>query len=243
MLSLDEMRKLRSAYRSHEALAEQEILDAIGNPTREEIITTALEGLKSEDRNVRVLMLRVLKGQSGEQAMQGILIGLGDTKRRVKEVALKSYQPFLHYPEITARLEEMVADEGEHKKIRAAALHTLTGHGVGTLLDVLPKVAADALESLAQNEQFREKILFNLLMLDLSEHVETLLKEFVKNGSKAEAVMATRALCGYRVVHIDAFAHDKKMQKQIMHNGELAAGRVFYWIKRSEFDAFIQEQG
>ena len=235
MISLEYMKKLRAAYQAHAPRPEQEVLTEIGNPTQEEIVATALEGLKSEDRNVRVLMLRVLNRQSGEEAMRGILAGLHDEKRRVKEVALKSCQPFLHHPEIPARLEEMVTDEDEHKKIRAGALHTLTGHGVGARLDVLPKVAAASLESLAQNRQFREKILFNLLMLDLSEHVDDLLKDFVKNGSKEEAVMATRALCGYRVVHVDAFAHDRKLQKQVMHRCELAAGRVFYWMKRDEF--------
>lgn len=240
MLSLDQMRKLRDAYNPHQPMPEADAFEAIGNPTREAVVETALEGLKSEDRNVRVLMLRVLSGQSGDKAMHGILTGLNDQKRRVKEVAIKSCRSFLHYPEITEKLEALVIDEKEHKKIRSGALFCLTGHGVGATLQVLPKAAADALETLSQNEQLRGEILFRLLMLDLSEHVEALLRAFVKHGSKEEAVMATRALCGYRVIHIGAFENDKAMLRHVTQTYELAAGRVFYWMKRSEFEALTQ---
>ena len=90
MLALEDMRKLRSAYVLHSPVLEEKILEEIGNPAREEIVASALEGLKSEDRNARVLMLRVLSGQCGEEAMQGILTGLRDEKRRVRTVAIKS---------------------------------------------------------------------------------------------------------------------------------------------------------
>ncbi len=69
MLSLDAMRKLRDAYDPYTGVSEADVLRQIGNPTRDVIIDTALEGLKSEDRNIRVLMLRVLAGQSGEKAI------------------------------------------------------------------------------------------------------------------------------------------------------------------------------
>lgn len=233
MPTLEDMQKLRSAYAPHSPVAEEEILKEIGNPTRQEIVAGALEGLNSEDRNLRVLMLRVLKGQYGEQAMQGILTGLRDKKRRVREVAIKSCQPYLHYPQIIERLEEMVTDEGETKRIRGAALHMLTGYGVGPPLRALPKVAAETLETLSKNEQYREKILFNLLMLDLSEHVESLLKEFVKSGTRKEAVMATKALCGYRVVNIGSF-DDEAVVKEITQTCERAGGEVFFWVKQAD---------
>src|SRR5688500_1226334 len=70
MLSLAAMRQLRDAYHPHRPLSEKAVFDRVGNPTPDEIIETALAGLKSEDRNVRVLMLRVLKGQTGEKAMR-----------------------------------------------------------------------------------------------------------------------------------------------------------------------------
>jgi hypothetical protein len=80
MLSLDAMRKLRAAYDPYSGVSEVDVLRQIGNPTRDAIIDTVLEGLHSEDRNIRVLMLRVLAGQSGERAMRGILAGLGDVE-------------------------------------------------------------------------------------------------------------------------------------------------------------------
>ena len=236
MLTLEQMRKLRSVYvyDPDSSVTEEEVFQEIGNPSCEEIVATALEGLRSDDRNVRVLMLRVLKGQYGDRAMEGILAGLRDEKRRVREVAIKSCLPYLHYPEIVERLEEMVRDEDETNKIRSAALHTLAGHGVGTSLGELPQTAAETLETFTRNEQYREKVLFNLLMLDLSEHVESLLKEFVQSGSKKEAIMATKALCGYQVVNIGMYAK----ANQITEPCERAGGRVFYWVKREDLERY-----
>jgi len=69
------MRKLRDGYFEHVPISEQEALAELGNPSEEEIVDTALSGMKSEDRNRRVLMLRVLKHQTGDRAMLGILRG------------------------------------------------------------------------------------------------------------------------------------------------------------------------
>jgi hypothetical protein len=63
-----------------------------------------------------------------------------------------------------------------------------------------------------------------------------LLKEFVKNGTKAEAVMATRALCGYRVIHINIFENDKAAERYVLQMCELAAGRMWYWITRADLE-------
>jgi hypothetical protein len=241
MLSLEAMQQIRAAYDPHFPISEEEVLERLGNPIRDEIIETALAGLKSEDRNVRVLMLRVLQGQTGEKAMRGILVGLNDTVRRVRSVAIKSSGNYLQFREITTRLKEIVTDEHEIRKIRGQALSSLlstNGPGVKDLTET----AADTLKMLAKAEKYRFDILFGLLRLDLTDNVEELLKEFVKNGTKTEAIMATRALCGYRVVHIGVFEHDVDAQQQVMRTCELAAGRMYYWITRTEFETLIGKQ-
>ncbi len=236
MLGLEAMRHIRDAYAPHLPMSEKEAMALAGNPTPDEIIETALAGMASDDRNVRVLMLRVLKGQTGEKAMRGIVAGLNDKVRRVRVVAIKSSGNFHQFPQVTNRLREIVTDEQEKRKIRGEALSSLAGAG-GNVVEELTETAAKALETLASTGKYRLDILFGLLRLDLTDHVEELLKEFVKNGSKAEAIMATRALCGYRVIHIGIFENDKAVQRHIMHSCELAAGRMFYWITRAEFDA------
>jgi HEAT repeat protein len=244
MLTLESMRQLRDAYDPHLPASEKEVFELVGNPTPDEIIETALAGLKSEDRNVRVLMLRVLKWQTGEKAMRGILAGLGDKVRRVRVVAIKASGNYHQFPEITNRLREIVTDEQEKRKIRGEALGSLAGAG-GSVVEVvedLTKTAAEALEILGRTEKYRSDILFGLLRLDLTAHVEELLKEFITNGTKAEAIMATRALCGYRVIHIDMFENNKAIQRHVKQSCELAAGRMFYWITRTEFEALSRKQ-
>jgi len=204
MLSLDAMRKLRNAYDPFSGVSEADVLPEIGNPSRDAIIDTALEGLQSDDRNVRVLMLRVLAGQSGGKAVRGILAGLGDLERRVRETAIKSCGNYGMHPAVTARLTEIVTDDAEKTRIRRFALDMLA-RATGTAKNGLANAAADALRDLAKIPRCRSEILFRLLQMELVENVEELLREFVRDGSKDEAVMATCALCGYRVIHLGAF--------------------------------------
>ena len=63
------------------------------------------------------------------------------------------------------------------------------------------------------------------------------MREFVKGGTKEEAVMATRALCSYRVVRIDKFDSAPAIQDHVRQTCEVALGRAFYWMKRGEYDA------
>lgn len=240
MLNLEAMRQIKDAY-ALQPSAMREVLERLGNPAPDEIIEAALAGMQSEDRNIRVLMLRVLKGQTGEKAMRGVLAGLNDPMRRVRSVAVMSSGNYLHYPEITDRLKEIVTDAHEKRKIRSQALSTLSGASQKAMED-LSQTATSALQMLAQTEQYRFNILFGLLRLDLTDRVEELLREFVKDGTKAEAIMATRALCGYRVIHIDSFAHDKAAQKRILQTCELAAGRMFYWLPRADYETLRASQ-
>lgn len=243
MLSHEAMRQLSRAYDPDARVAERDVLAQLGDPSPDEIIDTALAGLGSADRNVRVLMLRVLKGQSGPRAMQGILAGLNDPKRRVREVAIKASANVRAYPEITERLKAMVADEHETRRIRGLALDALVGVGGGSPLGIeLTASDVQALESLAQVDAWRTGVLLGLLQLDLSPQVEALLREFVRTGSKEEAVMATRALCGFRVANLGQFAAHGAVQHYVTATCELAAGRVWYWVKRDQYPALLAGQ-
>ena len=235
MLSIEAMRQLRDAYNPHMNVSEQAVLQKIGNPSADEIIETALAGMQSPDRNVRVLMLRVLNKQSGAKAMQGILTGLHDGKRRVRAVAIKCSRNYHHFPEIVNRLKAIALDEQEKNKIREAALSTLAG-SEGHLVAELTDTAAEALESLAQMPKHRFQILLQLIRLDMNDNVKALLQAFVEHGNKQEAVMATRALYGYRVVHITMFQNDKAAEQYIRQTCEIAHERMLYWIPRDEYD-------
>jgi HEAT repeat protein len=232
------MRQLREAYLPFTPITEAAVLEQLGQPTHAEIIETALAGMQSADRNVRVLMLRVLVGQSGAQAMQGILAGLNDPKRRVRSVAIKSSVNYLDFPEITNRLQAMVLDENEKRQIRGQALSVLAGHNLG-MPGSLTDSMAETLETLTQVERYRWQILFGLVRLDLTDRVEELLKAFVEDGSKAEAIMATRALCGYRIINIGQFDGDEAAQRAIIQTCEIASGRVFYWITRDQYNQLV----
>src|SRR6185503_7707112 len=162
----------------------------------------AREAIKSEDRNMRVRALRAAFAEPKPEGADVILAGLVDKKRRVKEVALKSSKPFLGDPRIVERITAMVTDETEYQRIRDKALMALGG-GFPAVNEAgrLPEPAIRALESLAAVDKFRGAVLRRLVRMSLTPEVEALLKEYVRSGTKDEAVAATRALCGYRLVN------------------------------------------
>jgi hypothetical protein len=138
---------------------------------------------------------------------------------------------YLDDPHVISRLQEMVEDESEKSRIRNQALQALAGHFPHQPeAPRVPEEAVRALEIMAKADKYRSSVLWSLLQMDLTEEVESLLRAFVKEGSRDEAVMATRALCGYRVVNIGAL--DEEQRKRVVENNERAAGRVFYWVKR-----------
>lgn len=194
------------------------------NMTNEE----ALEAIKSQDRNVRVRALRAAFSEAKPEGADVVLTGLGDAKRRVKEVALKSSKPFLSDPRIVERITAMVKDETEHHRIRDKALFALGG-GFPKVNHAgqLPKAAIDALRSLAAVEKYRRAVLSRLVRMDLTPEVEALLKEFVRSGNKEEAVAATRALCGYRLVNWGS-----AKPAELAAAGAVHARGVDYWIRR-----------
>jgi hypothetical protein len=49
----------------------------------------------------------------------------------------------------------------------------------------VPQEAVKALEVMTKAEKYRSAVLWRLLQMDLTEEVETLLREFVKEGTRA----------------------------------------------------------
>ena len=91
----------------------------------------------------------------------------------------------------------------------------------------MPAQAIDALKSLAAVERYRGAVLKRLVRMDLTPEVEALLKEYVRSGTKDEAVAATRALCGYRLVNWGSAKH-----ADLVAAGAVHAGGVHYWVRR-----------
>lgn len=188
----------------------------------------AREAVRSDDRNVRVRALRAVFSDARPDGADVILVGLGDSKRRVKEVALKSSKPFLGDPRVVARIKAMVEDETEYHRIRDKALFALGG-GFPKVNDAgeVPEPAISALKSLVAVDRFRGAVLQRLVRMDLTPEVEALLKEYVHSGTKDEAVAATRALCGYRLVNWGG-----AKPAELAAAGAVHAGGVHYWIRR-----------
>jgi hypothetical protein len=189
----------------------------------------ALEAIRSEDRNVRVRALRAVFAEPGSEGADVILAGLNDRKRRVKEVALKSSKPFLGDRRVVERIAAMVADETEYHRIRDKALFALGG-GFPYVdpAGQLPSVAIRALGALGAIDRYRGAVLDRLVRMDLTPEVEALLKEFVNSGNKDDAVAATRALCGYRLVN---WGNAKPAELAAAGAVRVGSG-VSYWIRR-----------
>ena len=152
--------------------------------------------MESEDRNVRVAMLRVLAFCEGDNAASGILRGLRDPKRRVREVAAKSARHFVDHPEVVAALRRMVEDELEKLRIRSIAFEVLAGMRGLPYDDAELKPALDALAHFARLDAYRAKVIRALARRPLDDASRSLLEEIVSIGAKDEAVMATRVLLG-----------------------------------------------
>jgi hypothetical protein len=200
----------------------------------------ALEAMKSQDRNMRVRALRAAFCEAKPEGADVILAGLGDSKRRVKEVALKSSKPFLGDRRVVERIAAMVEDETEYHRIRDKALFALGG-GFPKVNEAgqMPEPAIRALKSLAAVDKYRGAVLGRLVRMGLTQEVEALLKEYVRSGTKDEAVAATRALCGYRLVN-----WGKAKPADLAAAGAVHASGVDYWIRRdSTVGAALEKAG
>ena len=188
----------------------------------------ALDAIKSPDRNVRVRALRAVFAEAKPEGADVVLAGLNDGKRRVKEVALKSAKPYLRDPRVVERISAMIKDGNEFHRIRDKAMFALAG-GYPKINQAgeLPEAAIDAMRSLAAMDKYRRVVLSRLVRVDLTPEVEALLHEYVRSGDKEEAVAATRALCGYRLVNWGSAT-----PAELAAAGAVHSRGVDYWIRR-----------
>ena len=179
--------------------------------------------LDSEDRNVRVAALRVLAFADGPVAVKGILQGLDDPVKRVREVAAKCSARFISDPQITARLQRAVADDETGSARPAFGILAGLSFSTNGLAQFEPVV--EALAELARLPRYRQEVLSALLRTPkLTEETKALLRDYVANGSKAEAVAATRRLCGFWVTRQEALSDEQ------LRGAERAWGQVWYWV-------------
>ena len=68
---------------------------------------------------------------------------------------------------------------------------------------------------------------------DRFEEARDVLRYVVDNGTRAEAIAATRALCGFKVANLGAFP-DPDERRRISHTCEPASGRAFFWVPRAD---------
>ena len=233
MLSIGDLKRLREAYSVYSDVSLNEALRQIGDPASEAIVDFAVRQMSQSNRNVRVLSLRVLAHQRGEEAMRGVLAGLHDERRRVCAVAIQASTNYLAYEDVVVRLEAIARDKGQKRKLRRRALSMLAGDEGRLRGDVTPAVTA-ALRRLMMESEYRFAIVFGLVRLALTARVRALLEEFARSVDEQERRMAERALLGERVVHIDGYAADEAMQRRIMERCELAHGRMYYWLPRED---------
>ena len=236
MLSISDFETLRRAYSAYDDLTLDDVLDQIGNPSADAVVDFALSQMCSPDRNVRVLMLRILRHQPGERAMRAVLAGLQDESRRVCAVAIRGCPNYLEYPEIVARLAEIAKDASLKRKLRRRALSMLAGDE-GRLQGDLTVAVFAALTRLMAAGEFGFTIVFGLARLDLAPRVMILLEEFARSEANSERQMAQRALDGERVIHIDAYSGHEALRQRIRQECEIAHGRMFYWLPRAGWPA------
>ena len=236
MLSIAELKMLRDAYSAHTELEPAEALRMIGNPSADELAERALAGVSEQDRNLRVLMLRVLQHQRGDMAMRAVLAGLNDEARRVCAVAIQACGNYLASSEIVARLAAIARDSSLKRKLRRRALSMLAGDEGRQPGDLTP-AQFEALTELMKTPEHRLGIVFGLARLELRPRVKRLLERFAHSSDESECMLARRALRGERVIHIDAYADSEAQQLQIMENCDIAHGRMFYWLPRAGLPA------
>ena len=167
-----------------------------------EVVAAAIVGLDDEDRNVRAAMLRVLGLFASPAAAEGIVRGLRDPVRRVREVAARSAQPHhLASTRVVDALRRIIEDDQETDRLRCTAFFVLSS---GSTRRSLPPIAHEAIGSLLHSERFRGPLLRRIVSsIVRTPETESLLREFVRIGTKDEAVMATRALCGQVLLRTD----------------------------------------
>lgn len=231
-MNLDAIRGLNQATLRGDASGRESALARLGNPSSGELIEAGASRIDDPDRNVRVQMVRLLSGFGGEQVAEAMLRALRDPARRVRRRAALSCSRVAGEPRVAARLREMVEDEEEITKVRSAAFLALS---TGTFLSSLaesPDEARRYFDETSGLAKYRLAALFALISLDpLPDDARALLRELVETGTREEAVNATRALCGYKVINLGVI-QDARERRRIAVECEPAGGRVFFWVPR-----------
>ena len=195
MLTIRDCKILREAYSPNSGLTVDEAGRLIGNPTDATLIGYACEQMNNPDRNVRVLMLRLLAHQTGAQAAHGVLSGLCDEQRRVCAVAIQACANYLYHDEVVRQLVSIATDRNRKRKLRRRALSMLSGDEGRWKGDLTTPVFA-ALSSLIQEDELRFTILFGLLRLEIAPRIESLLVVFNRVGRRIRALACKASACG-----------------------------------------------
>ncbi|MEY2472594.1 MAG: hypothetical protein QOK28_1923 [Actinomycetota bacterium] len=175
-------------------------LAALGNPSDDDIVASALPLLHSDDRNDRVAALRVLGWHLDRvDVAEAVLRATHDPVRRVRRIAVQMV-PLAH-PGATERLLAIATDDGEYHRISASAFARVARRDMSA-------ETVESIRALLDNELYRKKILHVFLMQGAPQGSESLLEDIVRIGAKHEAVAATRLLCGYRLVRLDQGSTD-----------------------------------
>ena len=199
----------------------------------EAIVAAMLSAAESDDRNERVRALRVLALYPDERGTAVVLSALRDPARRVREVAIKAARPHhVGSAEAVAELRRITEDEQETSRVRRHAFFVLSSSATQ---HALPDVAHEALVGLMDAAPFRQPILLRLCKTPThTDASRAVLREFVKTGSKEEAVAATRALCGHVLVRVDGWLPPDVRQRVRERYDAATPPLSGCWIPRDE---------
>jgi hypothetical protein len=229
-LTPDELIRLARAAVSLDPAEPGTTLRALGDPDPPALATAAFEHMSSDDRNVRVAMLRVLALSDGPDAVRGILAGLDDPVKRVREVAAKSSVRFVTNERVAQRLQRAIQmqETGSSKP----AFDVLSGLFTAPYSEHSNPMLTDVLASLIESRKHQPAVLTALLRTPLTDEVRELLREIIEQGTKQEAILATRRLCGYRIARLEEFSPER--QAVVRRTCERAWGSVWYWVPEPE---------
>ena len=213
--------------------------------SEDELVVATLPALESDERNVRVRAVWALSVLPDPRATAGVLRGLRDPVRRVREVALKAVSP--HHagsPDVWSAVRAIADDGRETNRLRRQAFWVLSS---SVVRETVPEVVEETLQSLMESERFRGSLLVRLCWASSQTPASlAILQEFVRSGSKDEAVMATRTLCGHRLMRVDAFLPAdlrQRVRETYDPAPDVYGGVPLYWIPGPDAEALMQEAG
>lgn len=207
MLTTEELRVLAQASRGYGSFDGEQstgpsdnprvrdlALDALGRPSDDEVAAAAIALLADPDRNLRVVALRVLAWYRRRDVVDALLAATHDPVRRVRRIAL-AIAP-AEDSAVAARLVEVAEDEDEYHRIRGDALVRVASHA-------LRPETVEPLRRILERDGDRRRVLLVLAARGLDDVAREVLRDVVRTGTKEEAVVATRALCGQVLVRSD----------------------------------------